>query len=98
MTKHQEAARVVQATRMGYYGDARRRPGDVFCLDRPEDFTPKWMKKIDPSTPLRTTGPQEALDRDHDDRSPLGRVRRVSDPDDDDGVGRVTTDDEDPFT
>jgi hypothetical protein len=48
--------------------------------------------------PERITTAQQALDRFHDEHSPLGRVRRVCWPvdDSDDGVGRATID-KDPY-
>jgi hypothetical protein len=50
----------VRATAMGYYGNLRRRVGDVFVLNEPELFSAKWMERVDADTPERvTTGPEE---------------------------------------
>lgn len=37
----------VKAIRMGYYGIKRRRPGAVFTLKDPKDFSANWMEKLD---------------------------------------------------
>jgi hypothetical protein len=37
----------VQATRLGYYGEKRQRPGQVFSLSDPKHFSTKWMKPLD---------------------------------------------------
>lgn len=37
----------VQATQLGYYGDRRWRPGQVFTLKSSEHFSKKWMKPLD---------------------------------------------------
>lgn len=45
----------VRATRLGYYGDKRRREGVVFAIDE-KDFSRKWMEKIsagDPAKPAK---------------------------------------------
>jgi hypothetical protein len=39
----------VMALKLGYYGDKRRREGDVFFLKKEEDFSKLWMKKFDES-------------------------------------------------
>ena len=50
----------VQATAVGYYGENRRRVGDVFEVAA-DAFAPSWMEKVDPATPLRATTPPQAL-------------------------------------
>lgn len=48
----------VRATHVGYYGEARRRIGDVFRLARPEDFSPTWMELASAAeTEHTTSGP-----------------------------------------
>ncbi len=37
----------------GYYGEKRRRPGDVFVINSMADFSSKWMIKVDVAIPLR---------------------------------------------
>ena len=37
----------VQATQLGYYGDRRWRPGQVFTLKDSTHFSKKWMKPLD---------------------------------------------------
>ncbi len=32
---------------VGYYNLVRRKPGDVFDLLRPQDFSEKWMEKVE---------------------------------------------------
>ena len=74
----------VVATRLGFYGHLRRRPGDVFTL-RPykghrrngnkldpvevsadQQFSDRWMEKVDKSTPEKVTTSQEALNATSD--------------------------------
>ncbi len=54
----------VRAIETGYYGEARRRVGDVFVIDKAADFSSRWMEKVDPETPEKTTSAQKALDRE----------------------------------
>lgn len=68
----------VQATKLGYYAEARRREGDVFVLDRPEHFTRRWMRMVPADTPLRSTTAQQAIDSAHDKQTPLRRVIRTT--------------------
>lgn len=50
----------VQAIATGYYNDARRRVGDVFHINHPDDFSERWMQRVDADTPEKiTTGQQE---------------------------------------
>ena len=51
----------VRATALTFYGDRRRRPGDVFSV-RPDQFNPRCMVRVDPTTPESLTGAQAALD------------------------------------
>jgi hypothetical protein len=79
----------VRATQPGYYGDARRREGDVFFIDGavyPRDhekagqvmaFSDKWMERVDDSVPERTTTSAEALQAEHD-RILGGKVAEAS--------------------
>lgn len=66
----------VRATDLGYYADARRRPGDVFTLTTAKHFTPKWMQWVAARTPERITTGQAELQRLHDEKVG-GHVRRV---------------------
>lgn len=55
----------VRATRLGFYGDKRRRPGEIFELrDRErrgkpypaeEQFSKSWMERMDGPTPVQST-------------------------------------------
>lgn len=38
----------VKATRLGYYGIHRRRPGDVFDIKEEKEFSEEWMEKVGP--------------------------------------------------
>ena len=42
----------VRALARGYFGDERRRPGDVFEVASEQQFSTIWMEKVDPTTPL----------------------------------------------
>lgn len=56
----------VQATKMGYYDHIRRRPGDVFWIHAPEDFSTLWMQAVDVTLPERITLGTAAIREDHD--------------------------------
>lgn len=60
------AIRVV-ATRSGYYGDERRREGDVFSIKSEQEFSKVWMRKVAKSTPGKKTGPNEVIRKRHDE-------------------------------
>lgn len=73
----------VRATQTGYYGEQRRREGDVFVINKASEFSERWMEVVEGKVPLKTTGPQEALNKKHDEI--LGGVaERPKDRDDDD--------------
>lgn len=66
----------VRAVQLGYYGEARRRVGDVFTLVKAEDFSDAsieknghsgWMEWVDPSTPDRITTGLQDLRQKHDE-------------------------------
>lgn len=82
----------VRATRDGYYGEKRRRAGDVFWLRERRHYSPErvvngtpvgWMEPVDAHTPTRTTTPQEAIDRVKDEI--LSTRRPGGDEDEDEG-------------
>lgn len=56
----------VRATALGYYGEMRRRIGDVFLCDA-KAFSPEWMEEVDPRTRERVTSAPQALKRAHDE-------------------------------
>ena len=70
----------VRATRTGFYNDVRRRVGDVFLLGDASHYSKAWMESVDDATPECLTTAQHALDRAHDDDSPLGALRRIALP------------------
>lgn len=43
----------VKSGRMGYYGLVRRREGTEFVLEKPEDFSEKWMEAVDEPAPVK---------------------------------------------
>lgn len=57
----------VRATRTGYYGEARRREGDVFTLEKVEHFTDVWMEPVSPAMREHTTSSPAALKKHHDE-------------------------------
>lgn len=87
----------VRATRMGYYDDKRRRTGDVFTIRPPykvvdddtgkektiDEFSRKWMVRVDGKTPERITTGKEDLKRQHDEAIAArgGRAARPRDSD-----------------
>lgn len=56
----------VEATKIGYAGDIIRRPGDVFTVNSEREFSPNWMRRVAPGTPLKVTGSAAALQQEHD--------------------------------
>lgn len=98
----------VRATKDGYYGDARRRAGDVFTLvpiegtfhekvldaagdpkrdaggyvytevektlSAEDQFSSKWMEKVDGSTPEKTTTGKDKLRQQHDEEMKARRA------------------------
>jgi hypothetical protein len=54
----------VRAIRLGYYDNERKRVGDVFFISGPREFSTVWMETVDGSVPTKTTGPQQALNRE----------------------------------
>lgn len=56
----------VRALEMGYYGEKRRRVGDVFLVE-PAAFSKKWMERVDARTPERITTGNEEIRRKHDE-------------------------------
>jgi hypothetical protein len=61
--KRTPSKRIVQATQLGYYAHARRRPGDVFQLEFEEDYSVRWMRPAPRGAQLHTTGANEAIRR-----------------------------------
>lgn len=43
----------VKSGRMGYYGLQRRREGEEFVIEKPEDFSEKWMEPVDGPAPVK---------------------------------------------
>lgn len=51
----------VRANRMVFYGNKRRRQGDVFDLAHESHFSERSMEWVDRKTPVRTTKSEDAL-------------------------------------
>ena len=86
----------VEATQMGYYGDARRRTGDVFYIASEEDFSELWMTRTDGKRQVRVTTSKQAHDAEQrrlkaeKDAARAGgtvHTRQRVDPDDVDAEG-----------
>lgn len=56
----------VRATRMGYYGEQRRREGDVFRIKTEREFSVNWMEYVDAETREHTTTGPQALAQTQD--------------------------------
>ena len=62
----------VRAKSMGYYRDRRQKEGAVFFLKKAEDFSEKWMEKVDgekeekkePKKPSRAKKPAPKADEE----------------------------------
>jgi len=50
----------VQATRLGYYGHMRRRPGAVFAIRDGSHFSARWMRRVPPDTPETSAADDKA--------------------------------------
>lgn len=57
----------VRATMLGYYGDVRRRVGDVFVLTDQAHYTTRWMEPVDPLMREKITSGPQALKNQHDE-------------------------------
>jgi hypothetical protein len=55
----------VRATQLGYYGEARRRVGDVFEIADARHFSKKWMVRVSEDTPQSRTTSRQALREEH---------------------------------
>lgn len=42
----------VRATQLGYYNKRRQRPGVVFVLKNPSDYSSNWMEAVDRTEPV----------------------------------------------
>lgn len=42
----------VRATRFGYFGKSRQRPGDVFEIQDETQFSKNWMEKVAEDVPV----------------------------------------------
>ena len=71
---------MVRATQLGYYDHARRRPGDVFSMTEIDAYGGRksedgkrvsrpcsWVVPVDPRTPERISGSQQAINDRHDE-------------------------------
>lgn len=72
----------VRATAIGYYGDMRRRVGDVFTIDNEKQFSHKWMEKVSPKLREKTTTGKQALQQHHDEtnKARLGLDTDIDNP------------------
>jgi len=70
----------VQATRVGFVDNARRREGDVFDVHEAE-FSDKWMVRVTEDVPTKITGPAAALKKIHDDALPGKMARSAAETD-----------------
>ncbi len=67
----------VRATQIGFYDNARRRPGDVFTIQRHSEFSIRWMERVDASTPDKITTPNESIRQQHDEILALRHAGQV---------------------
>lgn len=58
----------VMAVQTGYYGEMRRRPGDVFWLTEAKHFSKTWMRRVSDRTPEKVTTGQQQIRKEHDER------------------------------
>lgn len=48
---------LVEATKLGHYGNKRRREGEKFVLKSDKDFSKNWMKKVSGKAPPKEPEP-----------------------------------------
>lgn len=65
----------VRAVQRGFYGGCLRRPGDVFDLQQPADFSHRWMVRVDDSVPLCASTAQQFIEAQFVERTgrPISR-------------------------
>lgn len=83
----------VRALQLGFYGDVRRRVGDVFIIKNEQAFSSRWMQKVHPNTPeiytpltVAMAEKNEQLLRARGMRPSVGEETVLS-PDGDEGAG-----------
>lgn len=54
----------VRAISLGYYGERRRYPGEVFEIKTEKEFSRNWMEKVSEDTPVKEAKP-EKITLDH---------------------------------
>lgn len=54
----------VRATRLGYYGDKRRRPGDEFVISGPDHYSFRWMEKVESAKPPKKKATKKSEDKE----------------------------------
>jgi hypothetical protein len=65
----------VRATKLGYYGNARRRVGDVFSIRSEHEFSAKWMERVPDETPERLTSGHDELEQQRQEHLRAQRER-----------------------
>jgi hypothetical protein len=75
---HPGAGIKVQAKQDGYYGHIRRRAGDVFTIAKEEDFSTKWMRKVDPRKRESVTLSNDVIRQKHDETLALRHGDQVA--------------------
>jgi hypothetical protein len=88
----------VRALQDGYYGHSRRRTGDVFTIRKEEEFSKRWMEKVDTSTRESITTPNEVIRQKHDETLALKYGARAGhSADDPAGDEEVDEEDDNPL-
>lgn len=75
--QRRQAPIMVQATKMGFYSLARRRPGDVFQLRDPSHFSERWMVRVADDTPPQLTHPRAAMHQANREAAKTTRTPRL---------------------
>lgn len=58
---------LVKATRLGYYGIKRRKEGAVFRIKSENEFSEKWMEKVETASPSQVYVPEPEIEVDEDE-------------------------------
>lgn len=66
----------VRATRKGFYNHSMKRIGAIFPLEREDDFSDRWMERVDSGTPDQHI-PKEKNYPDHDEEMEARRLEEL---------------------
>lgn len=67
----------VKAIKNGFFGDGKKRPGDVFEIENEQQFSKYWMKKVDESLPIgKNVAPEVEPEPESPKKSVLSKFKK----------------------